>query len=226
MLFALLLNVAACGRNTAASSGTAPTAVPGSTEDEQKQLIMDNYELWAYTEPWDSPWFYTFTDFDHNGRLEVTAATVQGSGIYTWIRVYEVNADFSALTEITLSEEDGFSYPDMVTESMPVYFDEASGLYYYVCEDIMRDGAAHYFNVMMAFSLRDGKMEYQTLATQDTVYADPYNSTPTTTCRDSSGTLITEQEYDNIAERYFSGKQRSDLTLSWTQVENPWPEES
>lgn len=36
---------------------SAPSVIP---EDQQKQLIMTNYSLWAYTEPWDSPWFYPF----------------------------------------------------------------------------------------------------------------------------------------------------------------------
>ena len=33
---------------------------------------------------------------DHNGRLEVLTASLQGTGLYTWVRCWEANAAFSA----------------------------------------------------------------------------------------------------------------------------------
>lgn len=198
---------------------SAPSVLP---QDQQKQLIMTNYSLWAYTEPWDSPWFYTFTDLDHNGRMEVIAATLQGSGLYTWMKVYEVNADCSGLAEVILMEGEGFSYPDLIVESMPCYYDAETSLYYYTGEDIIRDGAARYYHQNMFFFLRDGKIDFETIATRETVYTE---SNETVTCLDTAGNVISEAEYETYAEQYFAGKLKSELMLSWVQVENPWPQE-
>ena len=199
----------------------APSLMP---EEQQKQLIMDSYSLWAYTDPWDSPWFYTFTDLDHNGRMEVIAATLQGSGLYTWMNIYEVNADCSGLTEVALAEEEGYSYPDLIIESMPCYYDAQTDQYYYVCEDMIRDGAARYYIQNMAFCLQNGKMDFRTIASEEIVYTEESNE-PAVTCLDAAGNAITEAEYDAYAAQYFAGKPGSELILSWTQVENPWPEE-
>ena len=198
---------------------SAPSVIP---EDQQKQLIMTNYSLWAYTEPWDSPWFYAVTDLDHNGRMEIIAATLQGTGLYTWMKVYEVNADCSGLSEVALMEEEGFSYPDLVVDSMPCYYDAEVGLYYYSCEDIIRDGAARYYDQNMFFFLCNGKLDFQTIATKETVYTEDKE---TVTCLDKDGNVISEADCETYADWYFAGKLKSELMLSWTQVENPWPEE-
>ncbi len=198
------------------------SSAPSMPEEQQKQLMMANYSLWAYTEPWDSPWFYSFTDLDHNGRMEVIAATLQGTGLYTWMKVYEVNADCSGLAEVALMEEEGFSYPDLVIDSMPCYYDAEAGLYYYTCEDIIRDGAARYYDQNMFFFLCNGKLDFQTIATKETVYTEDKE---TVTCLDKDGNVISEADYETFADRYFAGNLKSELMLSWTQVENPWPEE-
>ena len=196
----------------------------GMPEELQKQLIMENYSLWAYTEPWDSPWFYTFTDLDHNGRQEVIAATLQGTGLYTWIKVYEINTDYSGLVEVGLAEEDGFSYPDLIVDSLPCYYEEDTGLYYYVCEDMVRDGAARYYFTSVAFGLRNGKMFFQTIASKESVYTG-LSGDPTSTCWNAEGNVISVEEYEACADRIFAGKPKTDYRIIWTQVENPWPEE-
>ena len=105
----------------------APSVIP---EEQQKQLIMDNYLLWAYTEPWDSPWFYTFTDLDHNGRLEVLAAVTEGTGIFTYVHFYEVTADGSGIENCYHANEEiegPDDWPEIILEALPCYYDVASG---------------------------------------------------------------------------------------------------
>ena len=67
------------------------------SREEQRAILEANRSLWEFTEPWESPWFYAFTDLDHNGRQEVIAASTQGSGIFTYAHFYEVKADFSGI---------------------------------------------------------------------------------------------------------------------------------
>ena len=101
----LALGLSACGSSrttvqeeaaapaavTESAEPTMPSTVPTIPEDDQKRILEENRSLWAFTDPFESPWFYTFTDLDCNGRTEVIAATTQGTGIYTYAHL-EVRA--------------------------------------------------------------------------------------------------------------------------------------
>ena len=70
-----------------------PSAQPQMSFEEQKQVLEREYDCWAFADPYDCPWYYTFTDLDHNGQLEVLAASTQGTGIFTYARYYELQPD-------------------------------------------------------------------------------------------------------------------------------------
>ncbi len=202
---------------------SAPLTVPGMPEVQQKQLLMDHYGDWAYTEPWESPWFYAFTDLDRNGRLEVTAACLQGSGFYTYAHVWEINSDYSGITECKLAvEEEGMSYPDIIVDSMPCYCDASSGFRYYICEDIVRGGFTEYCFSTDAVCLHDGVIDIQVLASRYEYFSEP-DADPEITYYDASGNPITREEYET-AEKVFSvGRDKTELSVEWIQVENPLP---
>ena len=201
----------------------APSVIP---EEQQKQLIMDNYSLWAYTEPWDSPWFYTFTDLDHNGRLEILAAVTEGTGIFTYVHFYEVTADGSGIENCYHANEEiegPDDWPEIILEALPCYYDAASGSYYYPCEGITRDGVAHQYYSWSALCLKNGVAEWEPLAYKWVDWDE--QAMEHVSCQDASGNVITEQDYDSAVERRFAGMEKSKLELIWTQMENPWPEE-
>ena len=203
-----------------------PSTVPTMPEDQQKQLLMEHYDDWAYQDPWSSPWSYTFTDLDHNGRLEVTAASLQGSGFYTYAHIWEVNADFSGITEcLPAVEEEGMSYPDIIVDSVPCYFDASSGHYYYLVNDFVRGGYAEHYESVNTLCLHDGIIDIQTLAAMREFYSDPDNEHPETTYYDSDGNESSEEVYRTAEDVFAAGKEKTTLSLEWTQVEIPWPEE-
>ena len=90
-LLCLSLLLCACGGIQTAEpvsvpAGTQPpesvheTPAPLS-EEAQRAVIDSNRALWEFpTEPWGERWFYTVTDLDRNGWLEVLAASTQGTG--------------------------------------------------------------------------------------------------------------------------------------------------
>ena len=47
-------------------------------------------------------WNYVVTDLDRNGRLELITATLQGTGLYTYLNAYEVSEDGSQLVPVEL----------------------------------------------------------------------------------------------------------------------------
>ena len=204
-----------------ASAPPIPSTLPSMPEDQQKQLILDRYEEWSYKEPWESPWFYTFTDLDHNGRLEVTAATVQGTGIYTHAGYWEVTPDYSDIRpcEITVDEE-GASYPDIIVDSAPCCFDPSTGLYYYIFEDMVRGGFSEYYTSINAICLHDRMVDLIPLAARYECYDN--SEKPTAIIYyDGDGNESTKQVFDSAAENFSAGKETSTLSLNWTMVENP-----
>ena len=200
--------------------------------EEQKQMIEDNRELWAFTDPYDSPWFYTFTDLDHNGRLEVIAATTQGSGIFTYANFWEVLPDGSGIDNCcrkNVEIEGPDDWPEIIVDSIPCYYDALSGCYYYPCENVTRDGYAHQYYSWQVLCLKDGAAEWEFLAAKNVNWRDEETGSEypnaVTTCVDAAGNPITEQEYDGAVEKRFAELEKTELKLDWSRVEIPWEEE-
>ena len=208
----------------------APTAAPvqtGLSPDAQAELLEKNRELWAFNDPYASPWFYTFTDLDHNGRFEVLAASTQGTGIYTYAHLYEVTPDFSGIDNCYhkgVEIEGPDDWPEVIRDSLPCRFDAGTGRYYYACEGVTRDGAAHQYYAWYALCLENGVAEWEMLASKEITWRELENLPPVTVCSDAQGNPISEEEYDSAVERRFAGMEQSELLLSWTQVEIPRPE--
>ena len=90
----------------------AASALPGY--NDQINLIADNADNWKQDVP-SGVWGYSVTDLDQNGRLEIIAASVQGTGFYTYLDIYEVNEEGTGLTKIVDSDDyDTDSAPDNV----------------------------------------------------------------------------------------------------------------
>ena len=233
----LALGLSACGGNAAVAQNTAPLAaapaetaiptmpstVPSIPEEEQLRILENNRAQWAFEDPYDSPWFHTFTDLDRNGRLEVIAATTQGTGIFTYVHYYEVRADGSGIDNCYHADveiEGPDDWPEIVMDSLPCYYDAVNDRCYYVCEGITRDGYAHQYYTWQALCLKDGVADWEFIASKNVNWDE--NGAPTTECRDAKGNTIAESEYDSAVEQRFAGLEKSELTLNWIQEENSW----
>lgn len=242
LLTSMLTALTACGGAPApgdSQTGQKETAYADSAAaqlqlsfEEQKQMIEDNRELWAFTEPYDSPWFYTFTDLDHNGRLEVIAATTQGSGIFTYANFWEVLPDGSGIDNCcrkNVEIEGPDDWPEIIVNSIPCYYDALSGCYYYPCENVTWDGYAHQYYSWQVLCLKDGAAEWEFLAAKNVNWRDEETGSEypdaVTTCVDAAGNPITEQEYDGAVEKRFAELEKTELKLDWIRVEIPWEKE-
>ena len=202
-----------------------PSGIPAVPEEEQKALLMAHYDEWAFHEPWESPWFYTFTDLDHNGRLEVAAACIQGTGFYTYANFFEVTADFAGIVPCTYEMEEGGSFPDVTDDSEPVpcYYDASTGRYYYIFTDYVRGGFAESYFGEVALCLHDGRIDLIPIASRYEYYKDAETESPEITYRDGEGNEISKEEYNSAIVNRF-GTQPEQIRFTWTMVENPWPE--
>ena len=243
LLSAMIAALTACGGAPSPAVSPSPQQTEAAYADsaaaqmqlpfeEQKQIFEDNRELWAFTEPYDSPWFYTFTDLDRNGRLEVIAATTQGTGIFTYGNFWEVLPDGSGIDNCYHKDveiEGPDDWPEVIQDSLPCYYDAASGCCYYPCENVTRDGYAHQYYSWQVLCLKDGVAEWEFLAAKHVNWRNEETGEEypdaVTACEDAAGNPISEQDYDGVVEKRFAGMEKSELQLDWVRVENPWPEE-
>ena len=206
------------------TASPAPTpASPVLPESDQRALIERSRSVWLPQGLEYETWYHAVTDLDRNGRLEVLTASLQGSGLYTYVDCWEVNEQGTALVRCPDNTGEGEAWPDIIKDRLTGYRDPASGRMTYVCEDVTRDGAAHYLTSKKSFCLDRGQITLQVLATMDEVY-----TTETVSMKnyyDGSDAPITEQEYNSAEERAFAGQEQGEISLSWTQLEaQPTPQ--
>ena len=196
-----------------AGPAPAPAALP---LEEQRRILEENRSLWAFEEAGYQPdWSYTFTDLDGNGLLEVLSASTQGSGVYTYVRFYEVLPDGSGLRDLRSAEteSDGpADWPEIIRESLPCYYDREADRRYYVCDDTLRDGASHGVTTVMALCLKDGAASWETLASMDVLRTE---SGETVRCYGPDGGEISGEEFRAAAQRRFAGLEQTELKLEW-----------
>ena len=194
-----------------------PPAKPSA--EEQKRILEENRSLWAFDEGEYAPdWYYAFTDFDHNGLLEVLSASTQGSGIFTYVHFYEVLPDGSGVRNLYhagMEIEGPDDWPEIIRDSMPCYYDRAADRYYYVCANDIRDGAAHSMSQLAALCLKDGVAEWEYLTSVDIQLTEAGEQK---TYMDSAGNPISEKDFDSAVERRFAGMEQTELKLVWTAV--------
>lgn len=203
MLFILLI--------TAAAVSAAPEV------SDQLDLIAANADMWKQDIDFGQ-WGFTVTDLDHNGRLEIISASVQGTGFYTYITACEVNEQGDGFTELQgPSDERTDSAPDIMISTALVYYDKDADRYYYIFDDYIRNGMAENYQNKRSVSITDGKWEETILAYKTTIFTDDEHYTMT--CPDASGATITEDQYDNIARTVYGNLELSEAEFDWQMTD-------
>ena len=190
---------------------------PPMAEEEQRALIEKNRALWAFGADAE-PWFYAFTDLDHNGRLEVIAASTQGSGLYTYGELWEVAADYAHLERCWQEDpelEGPQDWPDVVVEELTGYHDAETGLWFYLCLDTMRDGAARAVLTWQVLCLYEGEAVFAPMGTK---ILDSTGGEPAVACTNWRGEEITEEAFDRLPETELADFAQETLKLDWIKV--------
>lgn len=187
----------------------------GKSLSEQLQVIAECRDLWMQEMEFASDLCQcAVTDLDHNGRYEIIVTEVTGTGIYTYSRFYEVNESYDGLNECETDFVEGDSQPDIVSDTLETYTDE-QGHYFYAVYDLIRNGAAEYYENVRELTLSDGRISTVPIAYRTTIYDE---GEPTVSCEDADGNAITEEAYENAAENYFAGYSKSTTSVVWQEI--------
>ena len=156
----------------------------------------------------DGTWFYAVTDLDHNGRLELLAASVQASSLLPAAKVWELNADRSALQPCKLNIAENEVFANILTDSAETRYDKAKDAWFYLVNDFYQVSAEDAFVVKSAVVLDSGELEYGALAYED---IGPSGSRFT----DTNDNAITVEDFGNIGDRFFKDSQKSSTSFEW-----------
>ena len=197
------------------SLSTAVCAAPEVSE--QLDLIADHADIWSLSYDFNLPWGYTVTDLDHNGRYEIISASVQGTGFYTDIKIFEVSEDGTSLNEVEQERPDYDSAPDIMTDRVKVFHDADAGRFYYIFTDMIRNGYAEFYENKRAVRLEDGVWKETALAYKSVLFSDPEHSTES--YKDASGAEITEEAYLTAEDDYFKNIQPEEFCPGWQMTD-------
>lgn len=180
--------------------------------EKQLNLIFTNKELW-YKNTEEDIFSYAVTDLDQNGRLEIIASICQGTGIYTYTTIYEVNESLDNLQickNDDVSEYD--SQADIIQDNLTIFYDRKNNIYHYVLNDLVKNGAAEYYENKRDFYLNNGKISENYLAYKNTIYI---NGDPHISCSEKDGNEITQGEYNNYEDNYFENFEKMSANIEW-----------
>ncbi len=185
----------------------------GKYLENQLNLILDQKEVWERTDFVAEGTKYTVTDLNGNGRLEIIAASCQGTGHYTYADIYEVSADGNSLVHYKQTVPEGDSQADIIWGVAPVYYNRKENVYRYVFDDLIRNGAAYYYEGKKSLELKEEQVLETTLAYRITEYID---GAPVVAYGGENGLRVTnEQEYQGAADQVFEGWEKGMAYFLW-----------
>ena len=208
------------------------------TDDLVKQLTLIKNSFNTLRQS-DNPtvWYYAVTDLDHNGRVELLAATTTDDGENdARLKAWEVSEDRNTLASLKLAfdlDQDGTltqndEFFNLMTDSADTYYDATNHATYYVftnfaevSEDLTGEDAAAAGGTHsdMAITFTCGISKFNDTINAGTlglkVVETIDNGTPQVTSVDKNKNPLTDDQLLNIGYTTFSGLQRSNTSFDW-----------
>ena len=208
-LLALSIYAFAAG-TTELTASASVTDLTAEEADEQITFLYDNKSTWTQKTQ-SGTWYYAVTDLDHNGKLEIIAASLKGSDNDTSAVIYEADVANNKLTKCSLSSK---NFPDILKENADTYFDSQTNEYYYLFSNGTSIGTDKYYTSICSITLKDGVLTDTVYATQTCELENGYN---VITCTDANGQIITPDVYASAGATAFAGLQQSSTNFGWFQ---------
>ncbi len=182
---------------------TVPTQIDAGELMQQLNVIYNGRSDWYNEETVN----YTVADLDQNGKLEVLAGSCIGSGMYTYVDIWEVDGE--TLTKCERLMEEYESQADVIVAETVVY--AVDGGWTYMFYDTVREGAMGYTCDLRGVTLRDGAITETTYATLTGRYEGEQEVTEGAM---ADGTALTEDEFYALKEHLMDSEMRQ-VSFQW-----------
>ncbi len=194
--------------------------------NDQLVLIAENSDRWkiAYEAPEDEEvidgpeWYYAITDFDMNGRLEIVTSEIDGSGLNSTSKFYEVNKDFTALEEVKWVFPEGDSEPNITVNMADVYMNKDKGVYYYLFDDARNVSGEDIRETLYSICLKDGEVKSEVIGSSH-MRSSNEGENVQSEYMDKNGKTITLDEYEELGNKEYPNFTKGTLTLGWNNVD-------
>ena len=206
-----------------AEETTSPVLPDVPNAEQQYQLLMENRDKWSFEKEYPTSWWYTFTDLDHNGRMEVIADAITGSAGFTESHFYEVNVSYNGVTSCMDDDQSYVLEYSRDRTELDCYYDRASNLYYYIDNGYVQDGAYHQYYSISVLCFANGSFKSTYLGTKTVDYEGPNYDIPVVKYNDIDRQPISEAEYIALVDNYIAGTERSTVIITW---EKGWQNQS
>lgn len=127
------------------------------SKDIRGQLMtMASDGAFVQYEDTDSTVYYAVTDLDRDGRLELIVSTIEGSGIFSYYNMYEVDAEGEKLVKWKQKIKGGESRADISNATkVNTYTDEVSGITYYLFADFIHVSGEESYRLPRSLYIKD-----------------------------------------------------------------------
>ena len=188
----------------------------GSSLERQMALFAQYKDVWAADVTYaDESYCFTMRDLDYDGKVELIVANYGGTGHYTYSRFYKI------YEQEQMKELERDSQPDIITDSVTVYnsFSLQGMRDYYIVYDQIKDSPDSYVYRVSSLCVVDDFVQETPLASQTVVY-EGEDYTPRISSMDCNGNAVSEEEYENFPEKYYSsmGLTKREVSFIWTDV--------
>ena len=161
-------------------------------------------------------WRYAVTDLNHNGCLEVVAASLHAD-YATNVKVWELNAGGTAFQELKVSVPEGESFPDLISDSADTFHDTAGDKWAYIFHDKIMLSDQDVYTVICSVVLKDGELSFNQHAIE---HAEVVNGRMNTSYTDNNGFPISADAYNSSGFNAFSTAERSNTAFGWFRIED------
>jgi len=190
-----------------------PTPVPTTdpkTEAGQIKMIYSNLKSLSSDNDTTKFW-YSVTDLDHNGRLELLSAVTEGTGHFTSGRFFEVNENYNGFVEIDLGLKEGEFLPEIIVSSTDCY-KSSDGTYSYIYTDTSNGGYGESLSATTALSLRNGHVTIKTIVIDHVTLENGYSVHD---FMDGDGKAISYEDFGSMVQNAFNGQTRTTVNFDW-----------
>lgn len=201
----------------------------GEEKATQIRVMAENSDQWKLQDYAPTKGLYMVYDLDGDGRLELIANAVQGTGAYSHNYFYQINPENTAVVELeqVLEDEKPLCFDIGLDWEQKVYVDE-NGTHYYYAIDYEGSGTWQTICKEGYFYLSDGKVgrimlresvnqlqengTYEkTYYTADGIYEKTYD-TP------DSSESISEEEWNHLLQTFAEGKEETSVNIAWVSL--------
>ena len=106
-------------------------------------------------------WRYAVTDLDHNGQLELLAASQHQAARETTVKIWELSEGMDALYECSVDLEEGETFPEVLAENADTFHDPATDTWSYLFFDNILLSDSEAYIAKCAVTFRDRTLSYE-----------------------------------------------------------------